>query len=279
MGHHRVCKVSGERLGHGGFILELRGEIAERLQPVGDRRVAFAECFQWVSRSRETAVGVAAHDDGIGFAGDDFIAVDHIDDRLASLAFTDPRLALRVARLVIDYRLTGRCAPGSGQAHLFFGEGVAVTATALGHHRHLAEQTIGVVAGRAFATEGRATAAHRERAFALGVQGVRAARTGGDQAVGVASGIGRDVIDAVDCLHAVDLETDVAVSHLLIGLELLLAATDFDAFLLFTLLLFATVAVGTGVGLVGQQVLQVDGQAVTGSHPQRQRTRTLVRSQ
>ncbi|MNX53456.1 hypothetical protein D3C86_841520 [compost metagenome] len=276
MGHDRVCEISGKRLGDCGFILELRGEIAERLKPIGDGRVAFAQGFKWISGAWETAVGVAAHDNGISFAGNDFIAVDHVDDRLARLAFANPRLALRVACLVIDDRLTGRRAPGAGQTHFFFGDGVAVVAAALGHHRHLAEQTVGIVAGRALATERCATAAHHERTFALGIQGVGTAGAGGDQSVGVAPGIGRNVIDAVDRLHAVDLEADVTVSHLFVGLELGRTVTDFDAFFLLTLFLSTAIAVGAGVGLVGQQVLQVDGQAVTGSHPQYQRTRTLV---
>ena len=47
-------------------------------------------------------------------------------------------------------RLTrGRAASG-GHAHFLFGEGVAVTAPALGHHHHLAEQPVGDVARRPF---------------------------------------------------------------------------------------------------------------------------------
>ncbi|MNF99251.1 hypothetical protein D3C84_821430 [compost metagenome] len=172
MGHHRVGPIGRERLGRCGFILELRGEVAERFQPIGKRRVAFAHRFQWIGGGRETAVGIAAHDDRVALAGNDLIAVDHVDDRRAGLAFTDPRLALRVAGLVVDDRLTGRGAPCGRQAHFFFGHGVAIGATALGHHHDLAEQTVGDVAGRTFTTESCATAAGGEHPFALGIQGV-----------------------------------------------------------------------------------------------------------
>ena len=64
----------------------------------------------------------------------------------------------------------------------------------------------------------------------------------------------------------------MAVSDLLIDLEGILVA-DFD----FTL--HAAIFVRTGVGLIGQEVLQVDGQAVAGGDPQYQRTRTLVGAQ
>ncbi|MNC61162.1 hypothetical protein D3C75_1110870 [compost metagenome] len=69
----------------------------------------------------------------------------------------------------------------------------------------------------------------------------------------------------------------MAVGHLLVDLEVFVTA-HFDAFFFLALLFLATV-VGTGVGLIGQQVLQVDGQAVTGGHPQHQRTWTLVGTQ
>ena len=38
-------------------------------------------------------------------------------------------------------------------------------------------------------------------------------------------------------------------------------------------------AVLVGVGLISQQVLQIDGQAITGRHPQHNRPWTLVRAQ
>jgi hypothetical protein len=40
--------------------------------------------------------------------------------------------SLRVARFVVDHRLAGGGAAGGGQAHFFFGEGVAVGAPTLG---------------------------------------------------------------------------------------------------------------------------------------------------
>ncbi|MNP23919.1 hypothetical protein D3C76_1166490 [compost metagenome] len=175
---------------------------------------------------------------------------------------------MRVTRLVIDDRLAGRGAPGGGQAHLFFGHGVAIGATALGHHHHLAKQAVGDVAGGAFATEGRATAADGEHPFTLGVQGIGTAGAGRDQGIGVATGERRDVINAVDRLHAVDLEAGMPVRDLLVDFELIGVARVFDdAFFLFALFFFAALLMGAGIGLIGQQVLQVDGQAITGSDP------------
>ena len=272
MSHDRVCPIRRKGLGDSGFVLELRGKITEGFKTIGQRRVAFADGLQRISRRRETAVGVAAHHNRIAFAGDDFIAVDHVDDRRTGLAFPDPGLTLRVAGLVIDNRLACGCPAAGSQAHLFFGHCIAIVATALGHHHHFAEQTVGNVACIPFSAECGTTAAGGECAFALGIEGIGTGRTGGYQSIGVAPGVRRNIVDAVDRLQTVDLKPDMAVTDLLIDLEVVVIDLDF-AFYLALLPVF----LATGVGLVGQQVLQVDGQAVTGSHPQHQRPRALVR--
>ncbi|MNP93237.1 hypothetical protein D3C85_57580 [compost metagenome] len=274
MGHHRVGPIRRERLGGGGFILELRGKIAERFEAVGDCRVAFSHRLQRVGAGRKTAVGVAAHDNRVAFAGDDFTAVDHVDDRRSGLAFAQPRFALRVARLVVDDRLTGGCAARSGQAHFFFGEGIAIAAATLGQDDDLAEQAIGDVAGRALAAKRCATAAHGKRAFTFGEQGIGTARARWHQRVGVTPGERRNVIDAVHRLQAVDLEADVTIRHLLIDFEVFGAVGVFRA-LFFALVLKVLVR----VGLIVEQVLQIDRQAIAGSHAQHQRPWTLVRAQ
>ncbi|MNN04149.1 hypothetical protein D3C81_1168660 [compost metagenome] len=174
MAHDRVGPVAGESLSRGHFVGELRGEITERVQPVGQRRVAFADALQRVGRTGEATVRVGAHDDGIGFAVEDLVAIDHGDDRFTGLAFGDPRLGLRIASLVIDYRLARGGTTGGGQAHFFFGQGIAVGTPTFGHHHHLAEQAIGNVAGAALAAEGRTLAGGGERPFAFGIQGVAA---------------------------------------------------------------------------------------------------------
>ncbi|MNZ14520.1 hypothetical protein D3C78_314460 [compost metagenome] len=288
MPHHRVGPVSGKGLGRGGFIGELRGEIAKRLQAVGDGRVTFAEAFQRVGRGREAAIGVGPHDDGVGLTGDDLVAVGHGNDRRAGLALADPGFLLRVARLVVDDRLASGGAAAAAQAHFFFGEGIAEGAPTFGQHHDLAEQAVGDVAGSAFTAEGRALAGGGKRAFAFGIQGVGAAGAGGDQEVAIAPGVGGDVGDAVDRLHAVDLKADMAVGNLFVGDKMLaawlVACGGFVlfsfVFLAFDLVLFFVVdTVLVRVGLVGQQVLQVDGQAVARRHPQHDRPRALVRAQ
>ncbi|EJT83859.1 hypothetical protein PPS11_29511 [Pseudomonas putida S11] len=277
--HHRVGPVARERLGAGDLVGELRGEVTERLQAVGQRRVALAQAFQRVGGFGEAAIGVGAHDDGIGFAVDDFVAVDHGNDRFAGLALGDPGLHLRVAGFVIDHRLAGGGAAGGGQAHFFFGEGIAVGAAELGHYHYLAEQAVGNVARSALAAEGGGFARGGKSAFAFGVQGIAAGAAGADEEVAITPGVGRNVGDAVDRLHAVDLEADHALGHLLVGDE------AFGGFvfelrpLLFALRLFGLDAVLVGVGLVVEQVGQVDGKAFTGGHPQHDGPRALVRAQ
>lgn len=275
MAHHRVRPVAGERLSARDLVGELRGEIAERLQAVGQRRVALAHAFQWVGRLGEAAVGVWAHDDGIGFAVDDLVTVDHGYDRLAGLAFGDPWFYLRVTRFVVDHRLAGGSTASGGQAHFFFGEGVAVGAAKLGHHHHLAEQAIGNVARRAFTAKRGGFAGSGKGTFALGIQGVAAGAAGADEEVAIAPGVGRNVGDAIDRLHTVDLEADHALGHLFVGNEAFIRFV----FHLFTLGPLCLDAVLVGVGPVIEQVGQVDREAVTGSHAQHDRPWALVRAQ
>ena len=276
MTHHRVCPVTREGLGAGHLIGELRGEVAERLEPVGQRRVALADAFQWVGGLGEAAIRVGAHDDGVGFAADDLVAVDHRDDRLAGLALGEPRLALWVAGLVVDHRLASGGTAGGGQAHVFFAQGVAVGSPTFGDHHHLAEQAVGDVPGSPFAAKGGGLAGSGECPFALGKQGVAAGAAGADQEVAVTAGVGGDVGDAVDRLHAVDLEADHALGDLLVGDEAFGSRVfrQFDAFDLFRL-----DAVLVGVGLIVEQVGEVDREAVPGGHAQHDRPWALVRAQ
>ena len=273
MRHHRVGPVGRKGLSRRRLVLELRGEIAERLQPIGDRRIAFAHRLQRIGAGWKAAVSVAAHHDGIAFAGDDFVAIDHIDDRCAGLAFAQPRIALRVARLVIDDRMTGRRAPRRRQTHFFFSQRVAVSAAALRHHDHLTEQAIGNVTRRALTTEGGATAADGKRAFTFGIQRIGTAGTRHHQAIGVAAGVRRNVVDAVHRLQAVDLEPDVAVGDLLIDLEL------FAGIGVLHTLLALVFEVLVRVGLIIEQVLQIDRQAIPGGYAQHQWPWTLVGAQ
>src|SRR5690606_26272473 len=105
----------------------------------------------------------------------------------------DPRLALRVTRAVIDDRLPGRRTPGAGQTHIFLTDGIAIDLAPARHHHHLGEQTVADIAGTALAAERGAVAGHRERALALGVQGVAATAARRNQKVAVAAGVGGDV--------------------------------------------------------------------------------------
>ncbi|MCY1342263.1 hypothetical protein D9M68_271800 [compost metagenome] len=273
---HRVGPVAGKGLGDRVLVMEHHGEVAEGFQPVGQRRVALALALQRVGGRREAAVGFRAHDDGIAVAGDDFRAVDHVDDRQPGLAFADPGFAVRVARLVVDHRLAGGRAAGGGQAHFFLGEGVAVGAALLRHHHHLGEQAVADVAGGALAAEGRSLAADGEGAFALGVKGVAAAVAGRDEEVAVAADVGGDVLDGVHRLHAVGQEADMPIGDLVIHLEGVLALV----FLLQLAFLFLElVVIAVRVGLERQQVVQVHLQALAGGEAQHQRARTLVRAQ
>ncbi|MNZ67462.1 hypothetical protein D3C78_857130 [compost metagenome] len=257
---HRVVPVTGEGLGHGVLVMEHRGEIAEGLQPVGQRRVALAVAFQRVGIGRKGAIVFRPHDHRVGVAGDDLAVVHHGDHRQAGLAFLGPGRGLRITRFVIDDRLAGRGAAGGGQAHFFLGDHVAVGARPFGQHHYLGEQAVGGVAAGALAAEGGAVAGSGEGALALGVERVAAAAAGRDQTVLVAAGVGGDVADVVHRLQAVDLEADMAIGDLLVLLEQRIVRV-------------------VRVGLVGQEVLQVDGQAVAGGHAQYQRTRALVRAQ
>ncbi len=277
--HHRVGPVTRKRLGAGDLVGELRGEVTERLQAVGQRRVALAQAFQRVGGLGETAIGVGAHDDGIGFAVDDLVAVDHGNDRLAGLAFGDPGLHLRVAGFVVDHRLAGGGTAGGGQAHFFFGEGIAVGAAEFWHHHYLAEQAVGNVARSALAAECGGLAGSGKSAFAFGVQGIAAGAAWADEEVAIAPGVGRNIGDAVDRLHAVDLEADHALGHLLVSDEAFGGVIFELRPLFFALRLFSLDAVLVGVGLVVEQVGQVDGKAFTGGHPQHDGPRALVRAQ
>ncbi|MNE02707.1 hypothetical protein D3C80_951890 [compost metagenome] len=277
--HHRVGPVAREGLGTGNLVGELRGEITECFQSVGQRRVAFAHAFQRVSGTGEATVRVGPHDDGIGFAADDLVAVDHGNDRFAGLAFGDPRFELRITGFVVDHGLAGGGSPRGGQAHFFFSEGVAVGTAQFGHDHHLAEQAVGDVARRALAAERSGFAGGGEGAFALGIQGVAAGAAGADEEVAVTPGIGGNIGNAVHRLHPVDLEANHALGHLLVG-DKALAAFVFNLRPLFlTLRLFSLDTVLVGVRLVIQQVGQVDRQAVTGRHAQHDRPRALVRAQ
>ncbi|MNZ24461.1 hypothetical protein D3C78_416090 [compost metagenome] len=295
MPHHRVGPVTGEGLGGRHFIGKLRGEIAERFQAVGQGRVALVDALQRVGGTREAAVRVGPHDNGVGFAAEDFVAVDHRDDRLAGLAFGYPRLNLWVAGLVVDHGLAGGGTAGTGQAHFLFGQGVSIGAPTFGHHHHLAEQAIGDVAGVALAAERGTLAGGGERAFALGVEGVAAGSARGDQEVAIAAGVGGNVADAVDGLKAVDLKADVAISDLLVGDEVLapvifhfcsffgffgfIAFFGFFSLYTFELVLILVDTVFVGIGLISQQVGQVDRQAITDGNPQHDGTWAFVRAQ
>ncbi|MCY1285434.1 hypothetical protein D9M70_343700 [compost metagenome] len=267
---HRVGPEAGEGLGHRRLVVQRGGEVAERLQAVGQRRVALAVAFQHVGGRREAAIGIRPHDHRIGLAGDDLAAIDHGEDGFAGLALAEPRLAVRVARLVVDDRLAGRGAPAGGQAHFFLGQRVAVGAAALGQHDHLAEQAIADVARRALAAEGGPVAGGGEGALALGVEAVAAAFARGQQRAVVAADIAGDVGNRADRLQAVDREADVAVGDLVVDVQFAARHAAFGV-------LVAAVAIG--IGLEGQQVLQVDGQAVAGGHAQDQRPWALVRTQ
>ncbi|MNZ75457.1 hypothetical protein D3C78_939340 [compost metagenome] len=273
---HRIGPPGRERLGHDAFILEQRGEIAERFQPVGQCRVALALALERIGGWREAAVVFRPHDDGVAVAVDDLVAVDHGEDRFAGLAFGDPWFAVRVTRLVVDHRLAGRSTPDRGQAHLFLGHGIAVGTAVFWLHHHLTEQAIAGIPGAALAAEGGALAANGECPFALGVQRVATARAGFDQIVAVAADVGGDIADGADRLHAIDQEADVAVGYLVVGLQfqrlVLLLAVRFPGSV-------PRPPITVRVGLIGQQVLQVHRQAVAGGHPQHDRTRTLVRAQ
>ncbi|MNH07089.1 hypothetical protein D3C79_664720 [compost metagenome] len=287
MPHHRVGPVAGEGLGGGHFIGELRGKVAECFQTVGQCGVALVDAFQRVGRTREAAVRVWPHDNGVGLAVENFIAVDHGNDRLAGLALADPRLSLRVSGLVIDDRLAGGGTAGGGQAHFFFGQGVAEGSPTFGDDHHLAKQAIGDVTCPTLAAKSSALTGGSKGPLALGVQGVAAGVAGRYQEVAIAAGVGGDIANAVDRLHAVHLEADMPVIHLLISDEILTAfVLDFvlRAFLFAFLFAFGFVffridAVLVGVGLVGQQVGQVDREAVTGGYPQHNRPWALVRAQ
>ncbi|MCY1281966.1 hypothetical protein D9M70_307880 [compost metagenome] len=268
---HRVRVEARERLGDHGLVLEHHGEVAEGFQAVGQRRVALALALQRVGGRREAAVGLRAHDHRIAVAGDDLAAVDHVDDRQPGPAFADPRLAVRVARLVVDHRLAGGGAAGGGQAHLFLGEGVAVGAAFLRQHHHLGEQAVADVAGTAFATEAGGRVADGEGAFALGVEGVAAAAARQHHVIAVAADVAGDILDGIHRLHAVDVEADVAVGDLVVGFQ----RQEFRLVLFQPALGVAAV----GVGLQGQEVLQVHLQALAGGQAQHQRARTLVRAQ
>lgn len=223
MPHHRVRPVAGEGLGGGHFIGELRGKVAECFQTVGQCGVALVDAFQRVGRTREAAVRVWPHDNGVGLAVENFIAVDHGNDRLAGLALADPRLSLRVSGLVIDDRLAGGGTAGGGQAHFFFGQGVAEGSPTFGDDHHLAKQAIGDVTCPTLAAKSSALAGGSKGPLALGVQGVAAGVARRHQEVAIAAGVGGDIANAVDRLHAVHLEADMPVIHLLISDEILTA--------------------------------------------------------
>ncbi|MCY1400244.1 hypothetical protein D9M71_153200 [compost metagenome] len=261
--HHRVRPVAGERLGDRGFVVEHGGEITERFEPVRDRRVALANTFQRVGRGREAAVGIGPQDDGIGFAGNDLIAVDHAQDRRVGLAFGNPGLALREAALVVDDRLPAGRTARAGQAHFFFGDDVAVGLATLGHDHYLGEQAVGDVAGGTLAAERGAVAGSGKGAFALGEQVIGAALARSQEEVAIAPGVGRDVLDTGERLHTVDHETHMTVGDL--GVDCMFAGIR--------------ALVMVGVGLVGQQVLQVDAKAIAGGDTQHHRPRALVRAQ
>ncbi|MNP13585.1 hypothetical protein D3C76_1058720 [compost metagenome] len=176
-------------------------------------------------------------------------------------------MARRVAGFVIDHRLAGRCTPAGGQAHLFFGHRVVISAPALGQHHDLGEQAVADVTGRALAAEGGAIAGRHEGAFALGIQGVAAALPRQQQGIVVTPGVGGDVTDRAKRLHTIDLETHMPVGNLGVDVQLTVDGV----------LVVDTFAIG--VGLERQQVLQIDRQAIAGSDAQHQRARSLVRAQ
>ncbi|MNY27309.1 hypothetical protein D3C86_1612070 [compost metagenome] len=90
---------------------------------------------------------------------------------------------------------------------------------------------------------------------------------GFQQAAVVATGVGGDVADRAEGLHAVDLKPHMAVGDLGVDVQFAVGGV----------LVVATLTVG--VGLERQQVLQVDRQAIPGSNAQYQRARPLVRAQ
>ncbi|MCY1342114.1 hypothetical protein D9M68_352110 [compost metagenome] len=161
--------------------------------------------------------------------------------------------------------MAGRGTAGGGQAQLFLGHRVVVGPPALGQHHHLGEQAVADIAGRTFAAEGGAIAADGESAFALGVQGVSASGARCQQVDLVAPCVAGDIADIVHRLHAVDLEADMTIRDLGIGMQFAHQVI--------------IVPLGIGVGQRGQEVLHIHLQAVTLRYPQHQRTRTLVRAQ
>ena len=169
MAEHRVGPISGEGLRRHALVMKDRRKIAKRFQPVGQCRVAFAHTLERISRGRETAIGTRPEDYCIAMAGNNFVAIDHVEDRRTGLAFADPGFAHRVARLVIDYRLAGRRPTNAGQAQLLFGHGIAVGAAVFGDYHHLTEQPIGHIAGAALSAERGAVAAGDEGPLMLGV--------------------------------------------------------------------------------------------------------------
>ncbi|MNE12943.1 hypothetical protein D3C80_1057660 [compost metagenome] len=170
---------------------------------------------------------------------------------------------MRKAAFVVDDRLPARCAAGAGQAHFFFGDDVAVGLATLGHDHYLGEQPIGNVAGGTFTAECGAMAGGGKGALALGKQVVAATLARRQEEIAVATGIGGHVLDTAERLQAIDHEAHMAVGDL--SVDGMLAGIR--------------ALVMVGVGLVGQQVLQVDGQAIAGGDPQYHRPWTLVRAQ
>ena len=109
----RIFIPERERLLGNGFVVEECDEFTERLKPVGQRRIGDAAGLQRISRCRERAIRVRPGNDRCHVAGNQLDArtgdIQHVEDRPAGLAFMRPGRAVRIARFVVDDRVTARC--------------------------------------------------------------------------------------------------------------------------------------------------------------------------
>ena len=213
---HGIVVPAREYLRVGLFVMELRRELAERLDAVRELRVVQADALERVRAIRRrrswrtitdaapAAVLIRARDDRIDVAVHELAArSQHIEYRETRLALGNPGLDVRVRGFVVNDRLattvTGDAVHANGisirvkiavafhmtdrrEAHFFLGDLAAIDASALWLHVQCAEHADRRVAAAGFAAELCAVAVEDEGTFGRRVQLVRDAGVRADEA-------------------------------------------------------------------------------------------------
>ena len=303
---YRVLEHAGEGLRRRVLVVEDRGELAERLEPVRQRGVGLAGRLERVGAARERPVLLGADDHRVDVAMHEAphtrLGLQHVEDRPAGLALGHPGGRGGVDGLVVDHRVAG--AGGAGergvdiaaldlgrlpgehrvaelarrQAQFLFGHLAAVEPGLRRLHRDHAEQAGAAGAGGAFATERRARVRDEKGAFLVRgrAKPVDAGLPGRGQRAEIRAGIRRIGGDRADEFEPVRVETGDAAGDLVVDVHVRIART-----------LVHRVAGGQQRRLVGlervrdagQQVGEADLEAITGGHAQDQRARPQVRAQ